>query len=163
MHKIRVLYPALFAVLLSAASGVCYAQKAPDWTLKYADGESVSLSDFRGKPVLLHFWATWCPYCKRLQPGLNQLYTKYHDQGLEIIGISYREEDGAMPQAVLDERGIVFPTAVNGEDVAASYGVKGTPTNVFIDRQGNITKVIADSDPENPEFEAGVLAIIAEQ
>jgi thiol-disulfide isomerase/thioredoxin len=159
----KIVFPSLVAAAVLLTSSVGYAEQAPDWTLLKADGESVTMTDFRGQPVLLHFWATWCPYCKRLQPGLNRLYSQYRDQGLEIMGISFREDDGAMPQKVLDERGIDFPTVVNGDDVAASYGVKTTPTNVFVDRQGNIIKVIADSDPENPEFEATILELLGDE
>ena len=68
-----------------------------------------------------------------------------------------------MPQSVLNERGVDFITVVEGDDVAVEYAVKTTPTNVFIDRQGNITTVIADSDPENPAFEAAVLDILARE
>jgi thiol-disulfide isomerase/thioredoxin len=159
----KIVFPSLVAAAVLLTSSVGYAEPASDWTLLKADGEAVTMTDFRGQPVLLHFWATWCPYCKRLQPGLNRLYSQYRDQGLEIMGISFREDDDAMPQNVLDERGIDFPTVVNGDDVAASYGVKTTPTNVFVDRQGNIIKVIADSDPENPEFEATILELLGDE
>ena len=164
MQKSRLIFPALLAAMIivtMAMGGMARAQQAPDWVLLKADGDSVSLSDLRGRPVLLHFWATWCPYFKRLQPGLNSLYNEYRDQGLAVLGISFREDEGAQPQAVLNERGIDFLTVVNGDDVAADYGVKDTPTNVFIDRQGNITTIIADSDPENPAFESAVLEILA--
>ena len=164
MQKSRLIFPASLAAMIfvtMAMGGMARAQQAPDWVLLKADGESVSLSDLRGRPVLLHFWATWCPYCKRLQPGLNSLYNEYRDQGLEVLGISFREDEGAEPQAVLNERGVDFLTVIDGDDVAAAYGVKATPTNVFIDRDGNITTIIADSDPENPAFESAVLEILA--
>ena len=86
------------------------AQPAPDFTLKDASGEDVSLSDYRGKVVILHFWATWCPYCKRLQPGLDALYKKYQQDGVELLGISFSEDADADPQGTLDKRGHKFKT-----------------------------------------------------
>lgn len=131
--------------------------KAPDWTLKDAQGHDVSLSDYQGRPMILHFWATWCPYCKKLQPGLERLLNKYHADGLEFLGISFREDEGTLPQKVLDDRGLTFKTLVDGDAVAKQYGVKGTPTTYFIDKNGLVVWVSNDSDPDDPRMEAVVV------
>lgn len=129
-------------------------QKAPEWQLHNEAGQLVKSSDYAGKPVIIHFWATWCPYCKKLQPGLDRLYKKYSDQGLEMIAISFWEDEGATPQASLDERGHSFKTLVEGDHVARElFGVKGTPTTVFIDKNGYILAKTRISDPDDPRLE----------
>ena len=78
----------------------------------------MSLADYRGRPLVLHFWATWCPYCKKLQPGLDRLRQRHVEQDLMVLGISFREDEGAEPQAVLQQRGLGFSTLVAGGKVA---------------------------------------------
>lgn len=151
MNKIKVI------VILTALLNVyqaAHAQPASDWVLKDADGNNVRLTDFRGQPLILHFWATWCPYCKKLQPELDRLYMKHREQGLELIGISFREDEGVEPQKVLEKRGHHFKTLVNGEEVAKRYGVKGVPTTLFLDTNGVIQWSTSTSDPEDPQLEA---------
>ncbi|WP_419811670.1 peroxiredoxin family protein [Bacterioplanoides sp.] len=138
-------------------------QLAPDFTLNNAAGEAVSLSDYRGKVVVLHFWATWCPYCKRLQPGLDALVDQYGDQGLEVLGVSFNEDEDAQPQEVLKRRGSDFMTLVKGGRVAAMYQVRGTPTTFFIDRQGRLRAVTMTSDPKEPGLTHMAKTLLAEQ
>lgn len=123
---------------------------APAFTLRDATGNEVSLADFEGRPLVLHFWATWCPYCKKLQPGLQRLSRDYEDTGLVLLGISFREDEGVQPQAVLERRGLSFKTLVNGDSVASKYKVRGTPTTFFIDRQGSIAALTSTSNPDDP-------------
>lgn len=149
------------ACLLLLASSQVFAAKAPNFTLETQDGRSVSLSDYQGKPIVLHFWATWCPYCKKLQPGLVKLHKKYQDQGLELLAISLREDEGAKPQDELKSRGYDFLTLVEGEKVAEQYYVQGTPTTFFIAKDGEVLWVTNQSDPNNPKLEKAVQAIIA--
>ena len=126
------------------------SDKAPEFVLPDAAGTMVSLSRFRGRPLVLHFWATWCPYCKKLQPGLQRLEDNFGDSRLVVLGISFREDEGADPQGVLDKRGYRFRTLLHGDDVARTYGVRGTPTTFFIDRQGRVVGMTHTSDPQDP-------------
>lgn len=158
----------LFALNVSAAPQTDSTarpgpQPAPAFTLKDADGENVSLSDYRGKVVILHFWATWCPYCKRLQPGLDALYQEYQEQGLALLGISFNEDDDARPQQALNKRGHNFKTLVKGGRVAALYEVRGTPTTFFIDRQGRLRAVTMTSNPKEPGLKKIVQALLSEK
>jgi len=139
------------------------AQPAPDFTLKDASGEDVSLSDYRGKVVILHFWATWCPYCKRLQPGLDALYKKYQQDGVELLGISFSEDADADPQGTLVKRGHKFKTLLKGGRVAGLYQVSGTPTTFFIDRNGLLRAVTMSSDPDEPGLEKMVQLLVNEK
>lgn len=134
--------------------------RAPNFSLSTESREVISLSDYKGKPLILHFWATWCPYCKKLQPGLDKLYLKYQKQGVEMVAVSFWEEDGAIPQAELLKRGMHFTTLVNGDKVAKIFGVEGTPATLFINKSGEILWQTSNSDPNNPKLEQAIQAII---
>ena len=157
----------LFFTLLLLGSSVANAKDteqlaAPQWQLSTEAGQLIKSTDFAGKPLIIHFWATWCPYCKKLQPGLDLLYKKYQADGLQLIAISFREDEGARPQAVLAERGMSFTTVVNGDEVAQDlFAVTGTPTTVFVDREGLIVATTRVSDPDDPRLEKIVKVMLA--
>ncbi len=110
---------------------------APQFTLSDIEGRHVSLSQYRGKVVILDFWATWCPPCKKEIPDFISLQHQYASQGLQIIGIGLDE-----PSAVASfarTNGINYPVAVGDDAIANLYGgVSGIPTTFIIDRNGNI-------------------------
>jgi cytochrome c biogenesis protein CcmG, thiol:disulfide interchange protein DsbE len=154
-----------FIILSSLFSFISQAgndANAPNWTLKTQAGNSISLADYQGKPVILHFWATWCPYCKKLQPKLVELQEKYKKSGVEIVAISFNEDDGAQPQDSITQRGYKFITAVQGDKVAQQYGVKGTPTTFFINRSGNVIFKSSSSNVADPRLELAIKEIIKE-
>lgn len=134
---------------------------APAWRVYNEVGELNKSSDYVGKPLIIHFWATWCPYCKMLQPGLDKLYRQYQDDGLQLIAVSILEDAGATPQAELRTRKMSFNTMIHGEDMADLFQVQGTPTTVFINRQGQVMATTQSSDPEDPRLEEVVKALIA--
>lgn len=142
----------LFTLALLLCLPQAQAGTAPDFTLTTAGGESVSLADYRGQPVVLHFWASWCPACKHVQPGLQALADEYSERGLVLLGVNFAEDEGVEPQAVLAERGLTFQTLLQGEAVVESYGVKGTPTTYFIDREGEIQGMTNTYKPDDPEL-----------
>jgi len=150
----------VFAVFQTTVLASQAPNQAVDFSLSTELGQVISLSDYKGKPLVLHFWATWCPYCKKLQPSLDKLYIKYQTQGLEMVAISFWEEDGADPQAELSKRGMNFITLINGDNIAKQYGVKGTPTTFFINSSGEVLYKSTNSDPDNPKLEQAVQAII---
>jgi len=163
--KISARFKTIQTVLIICAMAVFSANSAdyptaPAWQLTTQAGGKISLNDYQGKPVILHFWATWCPYCKKLQPKLVELEKKYKDSGIEIVAISFNEDEGAMPQDVIKARGYDFITAVNGEPVVKLYGVRGTPTTFFINRQGQAIYKSTSSDISNPKLELAVQEII---
>ncbi|BAJ01244.1 TlpA family protein disulfide reductase [Shewanella violacea] len=125
---------------------------APKFALVDPQGKVHQWSEYKGKPIIIHFWATWCPYCKKLQPGLDKLRVDYSDSDLQILGISFNEDEGADPALTLMERGIQFPTLVQGESAAKAYGVAGTPTTVFINRRGEIVWLTNISDPNSQKL-----------
>ena len=149
----------LVALSLCLFVSMSVAQPAAEFSLKTSTGEQVSLTDFKGQATVIHFWATWCPYCKKLQPELNRLAEQYKDKQVNFIAISIWEDEGADPQGVLKERGHKFQTLINGDEVTKLYGVNGTPTTVFIDANGNIVGVSTQSDPKLPFWEKAFEAL----
>lgn len=150
----------LCIALLIVSSATVRAEMAPDFTLQDSQGKWVSLQDYRGKPLILHFWATWCPYCKKLQPGLEKLAAEFSGDGVTILGVSALEEEGADPQGALRKRGMSFKTLVMGEAVFELYGVRGTPATVFINAKGEILARTNISKPEHPLLKTYVESIV---
>ena len=112
---------------------------APPWQLKGVDGDPVKLSDFKGKVVILDFWATWCGPCKMEIPGFVDLQKKYGEQGLAVIGVSL--DDGG-PQTVkpfMKSLAVNYPVVMGNDKIVQDYGgIEGIPTTFIIDRQGMI-------------------------
>ncbi|WDE10729.1 TlpA family protein disulfide reductase [Thalassomonas haliotis] len=155
---IKTLFFLIFS--FSIATFAQAGELAPPWQLTTQDGKPISLEQYKNKPVILHFWATWCPYCKRLQPKLSELQKKYQASGIEIVSISFNEDEGAKPQDEIYARGYDFITAVRGEAVASLYGVRGTPTTFFIKRSGEVIYRSSSSDISNPKLELAVQEIV---
>ena len=151
-----------FVAINANAKEAVIAPQAPDWQLSTQSGDTISSAQFEGQATILHFWATWCPYCKVLQPKLIELEKKYQQQGVKLVAISFNEDDGALPQDELTARGYSFPTAVNGDEVAMLYGVKGTPTTYFINKNNQVIFKYTSSDTSDPRLELAVKEIINE-
>jgi thiol-disulfide isomerase/thioredoxin len=136
---IRVL---LLAAALLAACGAAPAARlgspAPDFTLKTPEGAPVQLSQLKGKPVFVNFWATWCGPCREEMPAMQELYERYADQGLVILAINM-EEDAARVQRWINEGGSTFTFVLDsdGEQVKR-YNVNAAPTSYFVGRDGVI-------------------------
>jgi peroxiredoxin len=114
--------------------------EAPDFTIKDLDGKPIKLSDFKGRRVILDFWATWCPPCKMEIPHFIKLREKYEQNDLVIIGIS--SEDQNTLRSFADKQKINYPLAIE-QDMPAPYSdVTSLPTTFFIDRDGIIKKVL---------------------
>ena len=115
---------------------------APDFELKTLDGETVRLSDFAGKPVLVNFWATWCGPCRAEFPDFQEASVDNADR-LVIIGINNTTTD--QPDMVDDfvaEMGATFPIVLDQDGtVSAAYQIRGLPTTIFVDRDGIVNEV----------------------
>jgi thiol-disulfide isomerase/thioredoxin len=112
---------------------------APDWQLSDVNGNPLKLSDFKGKVVVLDFWATWCPPCRAEIPGLVALQKKYADQGLSVIGVSLDEQGPAVVKPFMQRFAINYPVVMGNEKILADYGgISAIPTTFVIDREGNV-------------------------
>ena len=113
---------------------------APDFTVTDIDGKKLSLSDYRGKVVLLDFWATWCTPCRAEIPHFVEMQQTLGPQGFQVVGISM--DDEAKPvKAFYQQYRMNYPTAVGDDKLAQSFGgVLGLPVNFLIDRDGRIVK-----------------------
>ncbi len=110
----------------------------PDFALTDINGKSLRLSDYKGKVVLLDFWATWCAPCRSEIPKFVEWQKQYGPQGLQVIGISMDDSEKPVP-AFMQQFGIDYPVAVGDAKLADQYGgVLGLPVNFVIGRDGQI-------------------------
>lgn len=116
---------------------------APDFTLRNLDGQEVNLSDFRGQPVIINFWATWCGPCRVEMPHFQEAYNAHQDDGLVILGVNLTERDSvdAVP-GFLEEFGLTFPIVLDeAGEVADTYKAFGQPASVFVNKDGVVHEV----------------------
>lgn len=135
-----ILLAVLGVVLLTRGSpvGATIGAQAPRFALSDLDGNEIRLSDLRGRPVIVNFWATWCGPCVEEFPLLEQAASEHAVDGLAVIGIVYRDNaDGV--RAFMDRMGASWPAVMDpGEKVAQEYGIFGPPESFFIDAGGTI-------------------------
>jgi len=112
---------------------------APDFALPSVDGKTVTLSQLRGKVVLLDFWATWCAPCRMAIPHLNNLYRTHRERDLEIIGLSLDKGSPEMLKRFSSSMGIQYTIVMADDEVVKNYGISPIPTTYLIDRDGYIT------------------------
>ena len=110
---------------------------APDFELTSLDGKRVKLSDFRGKAVLLNFWATWCSPCKVEMPWFVDLQKKYGNDGLVVVGVAMDDTDTPKIAEFASQMGVNYPVLLGTDKVSDDYGnVQFLPTSFYIDRDG---------------------------
>jgi cytochrome c biogenesis protein CcmG/thiol:disulfide interchange protein DsbE len=150
---LRLIAAAAAATLLAACStpagsGVSHLKSeaerkaAPNFSLKDADGRTVQLSDYRGKVVLLNFWATWCDPCRVEIPWFVDFERQYKRDGLAIVGVSMDEDGWQAVKPFVSQLGINYRILLGNDSVAELYGgVDSLPTTFIIDRSGRIAAV----------------------
>jgi peroxiredoxin len=111
---------------------------APDFKLLNIDGVEVRLSELRGQPVLINFWATWCAPCRLEMPGMQDRFEKFADDGLQILAVNFDEPVEAV-QGFSDELGLTFELLLDpGGEIQRAYRIRGYPTSFFLDPNGVI-------------------------
>lgn len=137
---------------------------APDFVLKDLNGKAIKLSDFRGKVVLLNFWATWCDVCVEEMDGLNKVYRDMKTKGFVVIAVSIDQSKKSVSDFV-KFKGLEFPVLLDPEKEVYfdKYAVFGLPTSFLIDKKGNIReRYIGEEDWQDRSFTEKVLKLLNE-
>ncbi len=136
----RILLILLFSTSLAyAESPLSVGDTATNWTLQSNETESLDYyQDSEGNVSVILFWATWCPYCTRLMPHLQEVYQEYKDEGLRFYAVDIFEDGDLDPLRYFEKKGFTYTLLFLGDLVADEYGVKGTPGLFVIDRNKKI-------------------------
>jgi peroxiredoxin len=125
---------------------------APEFALKDSSGKTVKLKKYRGKVVLLDFWATWCHGCKEEIPWFSGFHRKYAGKGLAVVGVSLDEEGWKVLRPFLEKADIPYRIALGSDPTAKMYGIENMPDTFLIDRRGRIAATYAGVvDKDNVE------------
>lgn len=137
----------MLTLLLAACGGsnnaaIVVGNPAPNFQLSaYSDNRTVNLSDFKGKPVMLNFWATWCAACQVEMPMIEAAYQQHQKDNLVVLGINMREDSPTIAKFLQDKQ-VSWPILLDLQGkVVSLYNVVGYPTSIFIDRKGVIRAI----------------------
>lgn len=116
--------------------GLDVGNKAPSFSLQSLQGEKIALSDYKGKTVVLNFWATWCPPCKKEMPDLEQFYQDYQE---DLVVLSVNTDPTNDVQGFVNDMNLTFPVVLDDKsEVSHQYEILSIPTTYVIDNKGNI-------------------------
>lgn len=134
---------------------------APEFALKDADGKTVHLADYKGKVVLLDFWATWCAPCKIEIPWFMEFEQQLKDRGFAVVGVAMDEDGWSAVKPYLQEMKINYRILMGTEQVGQIYGgVDSLPTTFLIDRQGKIASVHIGLDRGKEDFKNDIVRLL---
>jgi peroxiredoxin len=127
---------------------------APDFSLKDANGKTVTLSEYKGKVVLLNFWATWCGPCKIEIPWFMDFEQQYKNRGFAVLGVSMDQDGWDVVKPYVEEKKINYRVALGNDSVGDLYGgIESLPTTFIIDREGRVAAthlgLVSKSDYQN--------------
>ena len=136
--------PAQAFVPLAASEIARVGEPAPDFELELFGGSKVRLSDYEGNVVVLNFWASWCPPCRREMPAFERTWREYRDQGVVFVGVAVQDHEPDS-RAFAEETGVTYPIGMdwNGR-IFQSYRPTSMPTTFLIDREGVVSRRIAN-------------------
>ena len=134
--------------------------RAPDFELNSLDGQTISLSDFKGKPVLLNFWASWCGPCVFEMPFLQEIYDEWSNKGLILLTVNIGDSS-AKAKEFLQKHNLSLPVLLDTKKaVARRYNITAIPTTFFIDKDGIIHEKIIGAFPNKEIIEKKLSKII---
>ncbi len=139
---------------------------APGFTLVSLDGKKVSLSDYKGKPVLVNFWATWCGPCKLEMPWLEEFHKKYEDKGLVVLGVVAADQAGKSTiENVVQKAGVTYPVLLPSDATETAYGgVNLLPESFYVGRDGKVVLEafgMNDGQGGKDQIEANIQKLLA--
>jgi cytochrome c biogenesis protein CcmG/thiol:disulfide interchange protein DsbE len=138
-----------------------YRKAAPEFSLKDANGQTVHLADYRGKVVVLDFWATWCGPCKIEIPWFMEFETQFKDQGFAVLGVSMDEDGWAVIKPYVRDRKMNYRILLGDDKISTSYGgLDALPTTLLIDREGNIASVHEGVSMGKEEFKNAIVQLL---
>ena len=142
------------------APGPNVGKPAPDFQLENLEGQFVSLSGFLGQPVLINFWATWCPPCRAEMPYLQQVYEEWSDKGLVMLAIDIQESASIVRQ-FMESNNLSLPVLLDSQaDAAQKYNITNIPTTFFIDKGGIIQQKVIGGFPSKAVIEEELRQIV---
>jgi cytochrome c biogenesis protein CcmG/thiol:disulfide interchange protein DsbE len=118
---------------------------------------TVDITQYRGKPLVVNFWATWCGPCKAAMPSLQSLHEKYQGKAVEIIGVNVWEKGEKLGPDYMKDKGFTYSCLLKGDDLAKAYGIRGIPTLVLIDTDGTILHTGVGFGPNEEEHLAEMI------
>ena len=166
-----VLVLALFAVLAyglanrSTATGrsgmTRIGKPAPEFTMRLLNGGEFRLSDLEGVPLIINFWASWCPPCRQESPGFERLWRRYRDTGIQFVGVDI-QDDESDAEAYVREFGLTFPNGLDPDGkITIDYGVIGLPVTFFVGSSGIVEGRWVGAIPED-KLEEWVRTLLAD-
>jgi peroxiredoxin len=167
----------LVSALLLAAAGIAAAadqpfakavlqpaqerKAAPDFALKDSSDKTVALKDYRGKVVLLDFWATWCTGCKKEIPWFSEFQAQYGAKGFAVVGVSLDEGGWGVLRPFLAEHKIPYQMLLGNDATAERFGIKNMPDTFLIDRDGKIAAAYLGTLVDKDNVEANIKALLS--
>lgn len=125
---------------------------APDFALTTFDGQQITLSELRGKPVVINFWASWCIPCRTEAPLLERVWQEYRDRGVIVLGIDYVDTEDAAKKFI-QEYGMTYPNGPDlGTRISQTYRITGVPETYFITREGKMLSGIDSNGRVNANW-----------
>ena len=153
-HLLMSIASALLAVSVNAGE---LSGPAPDITLKSTTGQNIRLADYKGKVVMVNFWASWCGPCRQEMPLLEKMHNDYKDAGFVLLGVNV-DAEAADRDKFLAETPVTFPVLDDSENTATEvFGVEAMPSSYFVDKNGNLAHLHKGYKPGE---EAAYIAVI---
>ncbi len=154
---------AMPAMAAKSAAALPKLGAAPEWKLQDLAGKPVTFADFKGKVVVVDFWATWCPPCREEIPGYVELQNKYGTDRLVIVGISLDQAGPEVVKAFATKFGVNYPLVMGDEAVVSAFGgVAALPTTFLIDSQGQI-RDRKEGMESKEDYEQKIVAVLGEK